>query len=76
MLCQKETPIETIVTIALLLGKGDGTFQSQQTFTVGSNPHSVAAADLNADGTPPTSSLQMLFLMTCRCYCISNDLSY
>jgi hypothetical protein len=36
----------------LLLGSGDGTFQTQQTFPVGSNPHSVAVADLNADGSP------------------------
>ena len=34
------------------LGNGNGTFQQQQTFSTGSNPRSVAVADVNGDGWP------------------------
>jgi hypothetical protein len=37
-------------TVAVLLGNGDGTFQSQVSYTVGFTCNGVAAADLNADG--------------------------
>src|SRR5262249_32248224 len=37
-------------TVSVLLGNGDGTFQAQLTFAVGSVPEFVAAADLNRDG--------------------------
>jgi large repetitive protein len=36
--------------ISVLLGKGDGTFLSAQTFATGSGPRSVALADFNRDG--------------------------
>jgi hypothetical protein len=36
----------------VLLGNGDGTFQPQHTFAVGSYPNSVAVADINGDGIP------------------------
>lgn len=36
----------------MLLGLGDGTFESQQTFETGSFPRAVAVGDLNADGAP------------------------
>jgi hypothetical protein len=36
--------------VAVLLGKGDGTFQVARSFTVGTNPITVAAADFNGDG--------------------------
>ena len=39
-------------TVSVLLGNGDGTFQSQRTFAVGSRPYSVAVADVNGDGKP------------------------
>jgi hypothetical protein len=39
-------------TVSVLLGNGDGTFQPQQTFPVGTGPTSVAVADLNGDGRP------------------------
>jgi hypothetical protein len=40
-------------TVAVLPGKGDGTFEPFLTFpTGGGGPHSVAIADLNADGLP------------------------
>jgi len=38
--------------VSVLLGNGNGTFQTQQTFAAGNQPHSVAVADLNADGKP------------------------
>jgi FG-GAP-like repeat len=37
-------------TVNLLLGKGDGTFQTPMPYTVGMGPVGVAAADLNSDG--------------------------
>ena len=37
-------------TISLLLGNGDGTFQSHVEFQTGSTPVSVSAGDFNADG--------------------------
>jgi protocatechuate 3,4-dioxygenase beta subunit len=37
-------------TVSVLLGKGDGTFQSQATYTVGTQPTSVAIGDFNGDG--------------------------
>jgi hypothetical protein len=39
-------------TVGVLLGNGDGTFQPQQIYTVGSSPVGIAAADFNGDGVP------------------------
>ncbi|MEQ1858899.1 MAG: VCBS repeat-containing protein [Chthoniobacteraceae bacterium] len=39
-------------SVSVLLGNGDGTFQSPQNFATGSNPQSVALADVNGDGRP------------------------
>ena len=37
-------------TVSVLLGKGDGTFQTKTEYAVGINPNSVVAADVNGDG--------------------------
>jgi hypothetical protein len=39
-------------TVGVLLGNGNGTFQSQSTFIAGGQPLSLAVADLNGDGNP------------------------
>ena len=36
----------------MLLGNGDGTFQVQQTYAVGSSPYAIAVGDFNGDGRP------------------------
>jgi FG-GAP-like repeat len=38
--------------VSLLLGNGDGTFQSPRNFTAGDFPASIAVADFNRDGNP------------------------
>jgi hypothetical protein len=39
-------------TLSVLLGNGDGTFQTQVTYAVGANPQGIAIADFNGDGRP------------------------
>jgi hypothetical protein len=39
-------------TVSVLLGNGNGTFQSAVNYTVGSFPDAVAVADVNGDGRP------------------------
>jgi hypothetical protein len=46
------TPNVTDSTVSVLLGNGDGTFQTQQVFTTGVNPEGVAVGDFNGDGKP------------------------
>jgi hypothetical protein len=38
--------------VSVLLGNGDGTFQTPMAFMAGSAPFSVAAGDFNGDGFP------------------------
>ena len=37
-------------TVSILLGNGDGTFQTQKTFATGLGPDAIVAADFNGDG--------------------------
>jgi hypothetical protein len=37
-------------TVSVLMGKGDGTFPTQVTYTVGSAPYSIVAGDFTGDG--------------------------
>ena len=37
-------------TVSVLLGNGDGTFQTHVDYATGSHPTSVAVADFNGDG--------------------------
>jgi hypothetical protein len=37
-------------TMTILLGNGDGTFQSPQGYSAGNSPNSLAAGDFNGDG--------------------------
>ena len=39
-------------SVSVLLGNGDGIFQTQQAYAVGSNPSWVAVGDFNGDGHP------------------------
>ncbi|MGE5625348.1 MAG: FG-GAP-like repeat-containing protein [Bacillota bacterium] len=39
-------------TVSILLGNGDGTFQTQTTVTVGLGPDDINVADFNGDGKP------------------------
>jgi hypothetical protein len=38
--------------VGVLLGNGNGTFQTQQTFATGTGPQSLAVVDMNGDGIP------------------------
>jgi hypothetical protein len=39
-------------TVSVLLGNGDGTFQTAKSYAVGNNPNSIAVGDFDGDGTP------------------------
>src|SRR5262249_15610689 len=38
--------------VSILLGNGDGTFQTAVNYNTGSSPHGIAIADFNRDGVP------------------------
>ena len=44
------SPIDGDNTVSVLLGNGDGTFQPQVTYAVGSNPGAIVAGDFTGDG--------------------------
>jgi hypothetical protein len=39
-------------TVSILLGRGDGTFETQQVVAVGGSPHGLAVLDADGDGDP------------------------
>src|SRR5262245_11812623 len=39
-------------SVSVLLGNGDGTFQTAQSYPVGPSPSAVAVGDFNGDGIP------------------------
>ena len=43
-------PIMASNTVSVLLGNGDGSFQTAVNYGAGDHPHSVAIGDLNGDG--------------------------
>jgi FG-GAP-like repeat/Abnormal spindle-like microcephaly-assoc'd, ASPM-SPD-2-Hydin len=51
-------------TVSILLGKGDGTFQAQQTFATGTFPVDLAVADFNADGKPDLAIANQICALT------------
>ena len=51
-LCLSDPSCQSASTVSVLLGNGDGSFQVQQTYTVGQDPSYVAVADFNGDGIP------------------------
>ena len=46
------SPTSAPTTCRCLLGNGDGTFQPQVTYAVGSNPYALVAGDFTGDGRP------------------------
>ncbi len=48
--CGNDPNCQSAGTVSVLVGKGDGTFQPQQTYTVGLGPEGIAVADFNGDG--------------------------
>ena len=44
------SPTPTPATVSVLLGNGDGTFQPQVTYAVGTDPSAIVAGDFNGDG--------------------------
>ena len=51
--CADAATCPTYNAVGVLLGNGDGTFQTPRSYSLGgSNPVSIAVADLNGDGKP------------------------
>ena len=50
----------TPTTVSVLLGNGDGTFQPQVTYAVGSDPAAIVAGDFTGDGQPRPGRRQRL----------------
>jgi len=48
----RRVPDYTDSSVSVLLGNGDGTFQTALNFRAGTNPISVATGDFNGDGKP------------------------
>jgi hypothetical protein len=51
-------------TVSVLLGNGDGTFQTQKTFATGTLPVDVRAGDFNGDGKPDLAVLNQVCALT------------
>ena len=54
--------------VSVLLGNGDGTFQPQVTYAVGSGPDAIVAGDFTGDGRTDLAVANERWLRrTCRC---------
>ena len=53
--------------VSVLLGNGDGTFQPQVTYAVGSEPVAIVAGDFNGDGRTDLAVANSGSTTTCRC---------
>ena len=54
-------------TVSVLLGNGDGTFQPQVTYAVGSDPDAIVAGDFNGDGRTDLAVANYGQTTPCRC---------
>ena len=52
--------------VSVLLGNGDGTFQTQVTYAVGSEPDALVTGDFNGDGRTDLAVANSA-TTTCRC---------
>ena len=55
------SPTQCDDTVSVLLGNGDGTFQPQVTYAVGSDPDAIVAGDFTGDGQPRPGRRQRRF---------------
>jgi hypothetical protein len=55
-------------TVSVLLGNGDGTFQSQVTYATGYSPYAIVTGDFNHDGKPDLAVTNLGCLPSGNCY--------
>ena len=63
------SPTQGDDTVSVLLGNGDGTFQPQVTYAVGSDPDAIVAGDFTGDGQLDLAVAELALDPTARCRC-------